>query len=177
MSRNIFLISDTHFMHSNMLKFTDDKGNLIRGSRFQSISQHDEYMIQQWNETVHPHDIIYHLGDVYMGDPIRADLILSRLMGRKRLILGNHDDGKDPVLQKHFQKIGIWRIFKEFNLVLTHVPIHPTSFRKVQYNVHGHIHQNDAPGDQYRNVCVEKTNYAPINIESLRIPPNGTTKH
>lgn len=165
--RQIWITSDTHFNHTNILKFTNDQGKLIRGDRFNSVEEMNQTIVDRWNKLVHPQDIVYHLGDVYMGDSNQADLLLSRLMGRKRLILGNHDHGKDPVLAKHFSKIEMWRIFKEFNCVLTHVPIHPSSFRKVSNNVHGHIHANKSPDKQYRNVCVEVTDYTPVNIESF----------
>jgi calcineurin-like phosphoesterase family protein len=34
-------------------------------------------------------------------------------------------------------------------------------------NVHGHIHQNEPYGPQYRNVSVERINYTPVPLESL----------
>ena len=54
--RDIWLISDTHFGHKNILKFRDggEDGPLIRGSRFSSVEEMDEYMIQQWNKYVKP---------------------------------------------------------------------------------------------------------------------------
>ena len=68
---------------------------------------------------------------------------------------------------KYFQKIYMWRLFKEFNMLLSHVPIHKDSFRKVEYNVHGHIHEK-APYEQgYINVSVEKTKYSPVPIEEV----------
>ena len=38
-----------------------------------------------------------------------------------------------------------------------------------KFNVfHGHIHRLDAAPGPYLNVCVEKTDYKPIPLESLR---------
>jgi len=163
--REIFVVSDTHFGHANMLKFTDEKGDPVR--KFKDVTEMNEIMINNWNNTVSPEDTVYHLGDVYFGSQQSADRTLSRLNGRKRLVLGNHDKGKDTVLLKHFQKISLWRIFKEFNLILSHVPLHPDSFRAVEYNAHGHIHQKTSPSKFHKNVCVEKTSYTPINIEDI----------
>ena len=163
--REIFVVSDTHFGHANMLKFTDEKGDPVR--KFKDVTEMNEIMINNWNNTVSPEDIVYHLGDVYFGSQQSADRTLSRLNGRKRLVLGNHDKGKDTVLLKHFQKISLWRIFKEFNLILSHIPLHPDSFRAVEYNAHGHIHQKTSPSKFHKNVCVEKTSYTPINIEDI----------
>lgn len=166
---DIWLISDTHFNHENILNFLDSKGEKFR--KFHDVHHMNEHMIDRWNKTIKPEDKVYHLGDVYFGSQQRADEILSRLNGKKRLILGNHDTiygGKgNNVLQKHFQKIYMWRVFREFNMVLTHVPIHETSFRGGDYNVHGHIHQNKSPTKQHICVCVEHTDYMPVNVEDV----------
>lgn len=165
----IFVISDTHFNHKNILGFKDKNDKYFRGDLFKDVTEMNEKIIHNWNKVVKPQDKVYHLGDVYFGGQKEADDILSRLMGKKRLIVGNHDVvyGKGNILHKHFQKIYMWRLFKEFNMVLTHVPIHPDSFRKVEYNVHGHIHEKDSPSKEYINVCVEKIDYTPVHIEDI----------
>jgi calcineurin-like phosphoesterase family protein len=163
-SRNIFIVSDTHFGHANMLKFTDSTtGELVRPA-FSSVEEMDEHMIACWNDVIHDQDIIYHLGDVYMSKG--AD-IMPRLRGRKRLVLGNHDNGKDQNLHRHFEKIMMWRMFTEFNCLLTHVPVHESALFKVEYNLHGHIHQNPAPTARHINCCVEVQDYTPKSIEEL----------
>lgn len=161
---NIFFVSDTHFDHENFLKFTDDAGNKIRP--FSSVEEMNEFMIERWNSVVRDEDKIYHLGDVTMRAKDFAR-IASRLKGHKRLLLGNHDDGKDVNLTRWFQKVQLWRLFKDQNFVCTHIPIRSEQFRKVQYNVHGHIHQNVIDDPQYVNVCVEQTNYTPLSMEEL----------
>lgn len=165
-TRNIFVISDTHFNHTNILRFKDDKQNYFRGDNFASVEEMNETMVDNWNKTVKDQDIVYHLGDVYMTNGAGAYEILSRLKGRKRLLLGNHDNGRDQTLHRHFQKISLWRDFKDFGLLLTHVPVHPGNLRGSR-NVHGHIHQNASPDDRYVNVCVEWTNYTPVSLEDL----------
>ena len=164
--RDIFIISDTHFGHANMLKFTDSNtGQLIRPG-FASVEEMDELMVNRWNSVVKDDDIVYHLGDVYIGGN-RGVTILPQLRGRKRLILGNHDNGKDQNLHRHFEKIMMWRMFPEFDCVLTHVPVHQSTMFKVQYNLHGHIHQNASPSEQHINCCVEVQDYTPVSIEQL----------
>lgn len=166
---NIWVTSDHHFNHVNILRFLDKDKKKFRGDLFKDVTDMNEQMIYNWNSVVKPEDKVYHLGDVYFGNQHEADIILSRLMGKKRLIVGNHDCvyGKGNVLHKHFKKIYMWRLFKEHNMVLTHVPIHEDNFRKVEYNVHGHIHQNDPSGPKYINVSVERTNYTPVHIEEV----------
>lgn len=158
----IFIISDTHFGHENILKFTDNGGNLIRN--FSDVYDMNEYMVDRWNNMVSDEDIIYHLGDVYFG---KGWEILPRLKGKKRLILGNHDNAKDQRLHKCFDKISMWRVFPEYNCVLTHVPIHGSSLFRVGYNLHGHIHQQPSPSPRHVNCSVEVQDYMPRLIEDL----------
>lgn len=161
---DIWIVSDTHFGHSNILGFKHTDGTLIRGSRFSSVEEMDEHMVERWNSVVGDGDIVYHLGDVYFEHGHR---VLPRLKGRKRLILGNHDNGKASYLQVNFQKILMWRMFPEFNCVLTHVPIHESGMFKVQYTLHGHIHQHDSPSLRHINCSVEVQDYTPKHIEEL----------
>lgn len=173
MNRDIFVISDTHFNHENIIKFCHRP--------FTDAKQMNEMMVDNWNSVVRPQDKVYHLGDVYMGGGFGREYttkLLKSLNGHKRLILGNHDNGKDQILQACFDKIDMWRMFPEFGLLLTHVPVHRNALEKsgrngspdqVLLNVHGHIHDKNSPTDDHLCVCVEHINYTPINIEELRV--------
>jgi calcineurin-like phosphoesterase family protein len=173
MAGNIWVISDTHFYHQNIIEYCNRP--------FKTAAEMNDYMVTMWNETVKDGDKVYHLGDVYMGHTNgEHERLLSSLKGQKRLVLGNHDNGKDQVLQRVFKKIEVWRMFPEFGLLLTHVPVHPSALQKGNRtgqgkemleltNVFGHIHANPAPEGPYRCVCVEQINYKPINIETLRV--------
>ena len=181
--RDIFVTSDTHFRHANILTFTDSTtGALIRGNRFADVDAMDEHMIERWNSVVKPGDIVYHLGDVVMGDREWFKKNWPRLNGSKRLIVGNHDDIPFLASGGFFKKVSMWRMFPEFGLMLSHVPLHINSLYRypskdsdetfelvAMLNVHGHIHQNPSPEGPYRNVSVEVTDYTPVNIEDLRI--------
>jgi calcineurin-like phosphoesterase family protein len=170
-SREIWVTSDTHFGHTNIIQYC--------GRPFANHELMDEKLVENWNSVVKPGDIVYHLGDVWMGN--QGYRHLHYLQGRKRLLLGNHDNGKDSELQKVFQKISLWRMLPEFGLLLTHVPVHKSSLYKqgrkgspdfTLKNIHGHTHNRGEPdGDteNYKCVCVELTDYTPVNIEELRV--------
>lgn len=171
--RKIFVISDTHFGHENILKFKDAQGSHFRGDLFSSVEDMNDCIVSLWNDTVADTDIIYHLGDVFFGD---GHKVLPLLKGRKRLILGNHDNGKSKYLQDCFQKISMWRMFPDLGCVLTHVPILIPEFAKFKYNVHGHIHQNQSPSGTHINVSCEAVRYRPVDIEELMasyVPNDG----
>jgi len=165
-NRKIYVISDTHFGHENVLRFKDDDGAYIR-SGFSGIRDHDEHIIEKWNDVVREHDIVYHLGDVYFASEGYAKSILNRLNGRKRLIVGNHDKVKSKVLYDSFQKISMWRMFPKLKVVLTHVPIFIDGKAKYTRNIHGHIHQKESPTAKHINASCEAINYTPIDIEEL----------
>lgn len=178
MSREIWITSDTHLFHSNILKFKDsDTGNLIRGEKFSDVDQMNQYILDKWNSVVKPGDIVYHLGDVFIGNREDFKNLWPKFQGSKRLVVGNHDD--IPFLSSggFFKKVMMWRTFPEFGLMLSHVPLHQSSLerympdggKKFLKNCHGHIHQNPSPDGPYQNMCVEITDYTPINIEELRI--------
>lgn len=168
---NIFVIADTHFGHRNILSFVDEDGRLIRGSRFKSIEEHDEYMVRMWNETVRPEDHVYHLGDVVINR--RSLNICRRLNGKKRLVRGNHDIFKtQEYLDVGFEEIYGVRVFPKHNLIFSHVPLHPKSLEsRAWLNIHGHLHSGkvkDASGKiedpRYRCVSVEHTDYKPVLV-------------
>jgi calcineurin-like phosphoesterase family protein len=128
----------------------------------------NETMVDNWNRVVKPQDKIYHLGDVFFGAKEDFTKVWSRLNGKKRLIVGNHDDVKYLSQGNFFQKVYMWRIFKEFGVTLTHVPIHQSSLRHSVVNIHGHIHTKKSPDGPYKCVCVEQTGYTPVNLEELQ---------
>lgn len=184
---DIWVISDTHFNHANILTFKDSTtGKLVRGDRFSSAQEMDDYMIEQWNSRVKPGDKVYHLGDVMFGDREYFQKLWPKLRGQKCLAVGNHDDIKYLSSGSFFSKVSMWFMLPEFGLLLTHVPVHPSNLRiyategkhaegdvgstqKTFLNVHGHIHQNPSPEGPYRNMSVEAIDYTPVNIEDLRI--------
>jgi len=170
---DIWITSDTHFNHVNILRFTDSNtGKLVRPN-FKDVTDMNETMIRNWNSVVKPGDKVYHLGDVFFGDKEWFKRMWPRLNGSKRLIVGNHDDIKFLSSGGFFQKVAMWRQFTEFGIIMTHVPIHYSGLFRIKnmetpmLNVHGHIHQNKSPKGPYYNVCVEQTNYTPVNLEDL----------
>lgn len=164
---DIWLTSDTHFGHKNILTFEDKIGKPVRP--FCSVEDMNETIIENWNSVVKAGDKVYHLGDVFFGPKEDFAKLWPRLNGSKRLVVGNHDDVKWLSAGGFFKKVMLWRIFKEHGLILSHVPMNQSCFRDSEINVHGHTHQQGSPEGPYKSVCVEMTNYKPVNIEELRV--------
>src|SRR5215467_15943917 len=80
----IFFTSDTHFGHGGAL-------GLYRRP-FLSVATMNEAIVERWNETVGPHDDVWHLGDFAIRQPAAAVAdLLGRLNGQKHLVAGNND--------------------------------------------------------------------------------------
>src|SRR5690606_4937366 len=116
---SVYLVSDTHFGHAGVCRFTKADGSKLRP--WDDPKLMDEDMVQLWNQTVKPEDKVYHLGDVVINR--RALQIMHRLNGDKVLIKGNHDIFKLVDYTKYFRDIRAYHIMD--NLILSHIPIHP----------------------------------------------------
>lgn len=161
---NIFFSSDLHLGHENFLTFVDDDGNLIRP--FSSVEEMDEMIIERHNKVVGPSDKWYCLGDLGFDMP-NLEAKLSRMNGKKRLILGNHDYPRKRDFEmyfRHFEKVMESR--RIGNVLFTHRPVYLGPHEvKIAANVHGHIHERVLPDDRYLNISVEQINYTPVSID------------
>lgn len=55
----VFFTSDTHFNHTNIIRFCNRP--------FKDVSHMNETIISNWNRVVGPEDIVFHLGDFCLG--------------------------------------------------------------------------------------------------------------
>lgn len=170
---NLWFTSDHHFSHKGILRFKDDFG-LIRPG-LSSVEEMDELMIERWNELVKHGDKVYHLGDIYFDHKKFTTQILPRLNGHIRVIVGNHDNIRELCAIRRFEKVLESRKMPEFGIFLSHRPSDKLSLynwrsKEFLVNIHGHTHSRDNPDKEfYRNICVEKTNYYPLNIDEVRV--------
>ncbi len=163
-----FLTADTHFGHAGVCRFLRDDGSKLRP--WDNASEMDEALIDNWNSVVGPDDKVYHLGDVAI--PRRGLKCLEKLNGNKVLIRGNHDIFKLSDYTKYFRDIRGCHYLDSY--ILTHIPVHPCNLTRYTGNIHGHLHfrrVQDEQGDidpRYFCVCVEHTDYRPIEWEEVR---------
>jgi len=79
-----FFTSDTHFYHSNIIKYCNRP--------FADANDMNETLIANWNNAVTPDDVVYHLGDFAFGDALGVDRVMRRLNFKHfHFIKGNHD--------------------------------------------------------------------------------------
>ncbi len=162
---NIWFISDTHFGHTNILKYEKE------ARPFASVEEMNEKIIENWNKTVNQKDVVYHLGDFAFGK--RNLAIAERLNGRKKLVLGNHDVYDFRLYVHYFERL--YGVFQWNRCVLTHVPIHLDHLgHRFWINIHGHLHSKavqksfDHEDDpNYFNVSCERHNLTPVHADVI----------
>ena len=180
-NQKIFMTSDTHWFHENIIKYTNRPWN--------GIDDMGEALIKNWNNVVGKGDIVYHLGDVAMGGKKRAgelSSILNRLNGTIRLIKGNHDNYVlDEPCVSRFEWVKDYYELKytspnhgKKKFVLQHYPLYTWNNagrinKKNQPSticLHGHCHGSI---DQVNmkttrmDVGIDSRGYAPIWIENI----------
>jgi calcineurin-like phosphoesterase family protein len=175
----VFLVSDTHFGHAGVCKFTHPDDPEVKLRPWTDPDEMDEEMIRRWNDRVRPNDKVYHLGDVVINR--KALKTLARLNGDKVLIRGNHDIFRDDEYREYFRELRAYHVMN--GLILSHIPVHEASLGRFGCNIHGHLHASrvkrargvDARTGEvlygteidprYWCACVEQTGFAPILFE------------
>src|SRR5699024_5038964 len=111
---------------------------------FDSIEEHDEYIINKWNNKVNKKDSVWILGDLTMEK--RNCECLNKIKVVK-FIVGAHTERK---------------------IIYTHIPVHPQELEcRYRYNIHAHTHENTIPDERYICVSCEQVNYEPRSLEEL----------
>jgi calcineurin-like phosphoesterase family protein len=165
--------SDHHFGHANILNFVNNEGKIFRP--FKDIDEHDEMIIKWHNELVSPSDRVYIMGDLAINK--KSIPKVARLNGRKKLIKGNHDIFKLKDYLPYFDDIVSYRVYPEHGIIVSHIPVHECQLeRRFKFNFHGHLHDNIVldmktkhPDKRYINLCLEKTNFRPVEMNDLLI--------
>ena len=156
----IFVTSDQHFDHENIIKYCNRP--------FRSVEEMNNTLLNNWNSSVSNDDTVYFLGDLAFGRGSRStNYWLKQLKGKIIFIKGSHDKSKNIEFLQYIKfQYGKYLFF------LTHDPAHaPKNWHG--WIIHGHYH-NHKPEYSFINkekrtvnVCVELTNYKPVDINDI----------
>jgi len=118
----------------------------------------NEILVDNWNKTVSPDDIVLCAGDFSMGNPVRW---IRYLNGDIVLIKGSHD------------KKGVPCVFSGIFLVLHDPADIPRNWKG--WTIHAHKHNSNLinyPFINYSrklvNVSVEMTEYKPVSLDTIK---------
>lgn len=160
--RKVFFISDLHFGHLNIIKYSNRP--------FKDLEEMEDALIKNWNRTVGKNDVVFYGGDLVYGKRgATPEFYLRRLRGTIYYVKGNHDKRKDfPIPVYSFLDLRLGGI--KFRFV--HNPDEWKHFDG--WLIHGH-HHNKYPEtfpivhrkNRTINVSCELLDYRPISLEEI----------
>lgn len=161
-----YFSSDYHWGHTNVLEY--DK------RPFETIEDHDNYIMECHNKIVRPTDHFWFLGDLFLGKDINdAELMLRDMNGIKHFIKGNHDHSDTIDLYKavgiyHGEQVTI--VIDGQKIILNHCKMYvwPNSHHG-SWNVHGHSHGtlDKVPWGKSIDVCIHTRSYYPLSFAEI----------
>lgn len=163
----IYLTSDTHFTHSQPFIYKE------RG--FNSIEEMNEKIVENWNSIVQPEDVIYHLGDVMLGDLESGIEYLKRLNGHIYIAIGNHDTEtriRAYTACRNVEAVEFGYRLKhgKKSCILTHYPTITANMDNIRVpSFYGHTHQKTNFYEPYRDmyhVGMDSHSCYPIHIDA-----------
>lgn len=162
-NKRIYLFSDTHFDHSNIIKYCNRP--------FHSAKQMNQELLLNWNNNIKDNEIVYFLGDMSYGrgrHPI--DYWLGKLNGEISYIRGNHDT--DTIIRAKVIQDRHGIKYDNYEFLLMHDPHRPFGYEG--WIIHGDKHNNNMKEypfinqkNKTINVCAELVDYTPVNIDRI----------
>ena len=150
---NIWLVSDLHFSHKNIVKYSTNRKNELNldENDNEMLKKHDEALIRRWNYTVKKYDTVYILGDFSFATTDETRKILEKLNGKKHLIIGNHDasckgldnyfESVSQIKEVTFKKTVYPFLDENIHCIMCHFPMMAWNRRMHgAIMVHGHCH-------------------------------------
>ena len=154
----IYVVADLHFNDKQIIDF--------ERKQFATIDEHNEYIIQKFNEVVTNDDLTYFLGDLGFGNWKEIRKLVKRLNGRKVLIFGNHDIFSDDAAKEMgFEQIYHHPIYVSSGVILSHEPVLEAYKNSYVINVHGHLHNSELNEKNFFNVNLARRQYRPQRLD------------
>lgn len=165
-----FFISDCHFGHEAVIRRTHRP--------FSSLEEMEFVLIHNWNARVTDEDTVWILGDMFYHHK-NPEIVLEKLKGHKRLILGNHDEGwsRKVDLNKYFDSVNRMAetMVDNHYATLCHYPMMDWKNPYRTWMIHGHIHNHSdmtywpliKSSFRMLNASVEVNGYVPVTFDEL----------
>ena len=169
----VFVTSDTHFYHFNIIKYCNRP--------FNNIDEMNSELIKRWNETVSDEDIVIFCGDFCFARTAEAAEVTERLTralkGHKIIVKGNHDFKKFCYTNVGWDNECYQELIFNNRFSFRHRPDNPYSTllsdaEKFDFIFYGHVHDKVlgwAPINCI-NVCVDVNDFRPLDITNYFTP-------
>lgn len=154
--------SDLHINHERIIEYCNRP--------FSSVEEMNDALVTRWNDRVMDSDIVYVVGDMFLGKPENATDTIKSLKGYKVLVLGNHDRSRRTMLECGFDEV--WQrknltLGDGRKVLLSHKPLPESTLQHVEMQVHGHRHAGPIASGKRVNVCVDLWDFRPISEDEL----------
>ena len=158
----IWVTSDTHFDHFNIIKYCNRP--------FPTIDLMNSALIKNWNEAIAEDDIVIFCGDFCFARTAVAQETTARfaaaLHGHKVIIKGNHDFKKFKYTEAGFEA-EFYQLFDFGRFLFCHRPDDLNQWHKdYDFVFYGHVHDK-TPAVTFLNtinVCLDANNLRPLDI-------------
>jgi len=190
--RNIWFLSDTHFDHANIIRFSrrpqfqegdvkiNDQGKEVWVSQDiaeRRVRDMNEMLVSNFNELVNPGDEVWHLGDFCMAKrdtQERTEYFARRLNGQLNWVFGNHDHSAARKAEG-FQSKSYFHTLRSVGInkapiILCHYAMRVWDRRQYgAIQLYGHSHGNlpEASNALSFDVGVDCHDYKPIHLDDV----------
>lgn len=167
--------SDWHIGHRNIIAYCNRP--------YADVDAMARDLIARHNAVVAPADEVWNLGDFVFGGVTRGAAILSQLNGIQRLVVGNHERGREQMMRMGFVEAvrgpiddvidGIRVQLSHYPMVFAHSRDHDLEFADRAPNdngglvVCGHVHGLWASREREVNIGVDVRDYSPVSESAL----------
>ena len=163
----VYFTSDQHFGHRGIIE--------MQKRPFQSVEEMNAKILSNYNQKVRNNDAVYILGDICHRMRVSdANAIISKMNGKKHLLIGNHDKKYDTAL---FESICDFRLISlnGVAVALMHYPILSWPYKnRNSIHLHGHVHGRSTDNEKNRkngvlryDVGVDANEFFPVSIEQI----------
>lgn len=143
----IWFVSNTHFHHRNIVRGCSQWSDLSGCRDFDTLDQHDQWLVNLINAKVGRQDTLWHLGDWSFGGKDQIQTFRDQINCEKvHIVLGNHDHHIDRSNLGRLQVFESVLHYKELQvgglqIVLCHYPIESwNNMERGSVHLHGHVH-------------------------------------
>jgi calcineurin-like phosphoesterase family protein len=160
--------SDPHYGHRNIISHCN--------RLFLSTEHMREELIARYNSVVPPDGVTLWGGDCFFCPMSEAATIMSRLNGRKILVLGNHDKNSGRMSSLGFDVVAKELVIDICGVTvrINHYPCQDDRFpdrcpvlKPFEMLIHGHTHSPNKVNGRQIHIGVDAWAYAPASLQEI----------
>lgn len=180
----IFITSDSHFFHKNIVKGISKWKNIEFCRKFDTVDEHNELILNNINSSIQENDTLYHLGDFAFGGTKNYFIMREKINCKNiHLVLGNHDSYSNNPYDPEFNGKRTSSLFSSYQhykeifvnktpIILFHYSINSWNHMS-SGSIHLFGHSHSLPENRFYNegksmdVGVDGNNFKPYSVDEI----------